>query len=77
MRIVENESYTQNRKGKNKNNKSGYRNVSKSGNTWIVQLQVDGKNTILGRFSLEQLDEAGKFAEEMRQKYYGEYAGEA
>lgn len=77
LRIVENESNTQNRKGKNKNNKSGYRNVSKSGNTWIVQLQVNGKNTILGRFPLGKLDEAAQFAEEMRQKYYGEYAGEA
>ena len=65
------------REGKNKNNTSGYRNVawSKSEQMWIVQLQVNGKNKRLGKFPKEQLDEAGKFAEEMRQKYYGEYAG--
>lgn len=40
-----------------------------------MQLQVDGKNTCLGRFAYEDLDKAGKFAEEMRQKYYGEFAG--
>ena len=65
------------REGKNKNNTSGYRNVawSKSEQKWIVQLQVNGKNKRLGKFPKEQLEEAGKFAEEMRQKYYGEYAG--
>jgi hypothetical protein len=40
-----------------------------------VQLQVNGKNTHLGRFKKDQLEEAGKFAEEMRQKYYGVFAG--
>lgn len=38
---------------------------------------MDGKNTILGRFPLDKLDKAAQFAEEMRQKYYGKYAGEA
>ena len=63
------------REGKNKNNKSGYRNVSWDGYKWVVQLQVNGKNTCLGRFPKDQLEEAGKFAEEMRKKYYGKYAG--
>lgn len=60
-----------------KANKSGYRNVSwsKNENAWIVQLQVDGKNTVLGTFSKDQLEEAGKFAKKMREKYYGEFAG--
>ena len=40
-----------------------------------VNYQIDGKNTHLGRFDYEDLDKAGKFAEEMRQKYYGEFAG--
>lgn len=63
------------RKGKNSNNTSGYRNVTwdKSQNKWIVQLQIEGKNTCLGKF--EDVDKAGKFAEEMRKKYYGKYAG--
>ena len=40
---------------------------------WIVQLQVDGKNTKLGTFT--DVDEAGAFAEEMREKYYGKFKG--
>lgn len=64
-----------NRKSKNSNNKSGYRNVSwsKDEKKWIVQLQVNGKNTRLGKF--DDIHEAGQFAKEMRNKYYGEYAG--
>ena len=60
-----------------KANKSGYRNVcwDKREQMWIVQLQVDGKNTCLGKFPKDALDEAGSFAKEMRAKYYGEFAG--
>lgn len=75
LRISKHSQNNSNRHGKNRNNKSGYRNVAKSGNWWIVQLQVNGKNTQLGKFPLDKVDEAGKFAEEMRQKYYGEFAG--
>lgn len=59
-----------NRKSANSNNKSGYRNVTwdKSKQKWIVQLQINCKNKCLGAF--EDVHEAGKFAEEMRQKYY-------
>ena len=65
------------REGKNSNNKSGYRNVSwsKSYNKWVVQLQVDGKNKILATFPYNELELAGKFAEEKRKELYGEYAG--
>lgn len=73
MRVVEESNNSKNRKGRNKNNKSGYRNVSLIKGKWIVQLQIDGKNTKLGSF--DDVHEAGKFAEEMRQKYYGEFAG--
>jgi hypothetical protein len=62
-----------NRKSKNKNNSSGYRNVSWVSNKWTVQLQVNGKNTVLGKF--DDVHEAGKFAEEMRNKYYGKFKG--
>lgn len=60
-----------------KANKSGYRNVCwiESEGKWVVQLQVDGKNTRLGAFPYNQLEEAGKFAKKMREKYYGEFAG--
>jgi hypothetical protein len=63
------------RNGKNSNNTSGYRNVSwsKQRQKWIVQLQVNGKNKVLGAF--DDIDKAGAFAAEMRKKYYGELAG--
>lgn len=65
------------RKGGNKNNKSGYRNVSwlNGYKAWCVQLSIDGKNTLLGKF--DDVHEAGKFAEEMREKYYGEFKGKS
>ena len=73
MRIVEESNNSKNRKSRNKNNKSGYRNVSFYKGKWIVQMQIDGKNKKIGSF--DDVHEAGKFAEEMRQKYYGEFAG--
>ena len=77
LRISEEIRNAMNRKAKNKNNKSGYRNVcwSKSEKKWLVQLQINKKNAVLGKFSYDELEQAGKFAEEMRQKYYGEFAG--
>ena len=69
---------TKHRSGRNSNNKTGYRNVffdkRIKKRPYIVQLQIEGKNTRLGSFS--NAEEAGKYAEEMRQKYYGEFAGE-
>ena len=75
LRVTTNDKNLKHRNGKNSNNKSGYRNVSWNGNTWSVQLQIDGKNTTLKRFPKDQLKEAGEYAEKMRQKYYGEFAG--
>ena len=49
--------------------------MEKSENVWVVQLQINKKNTVLGKFPKDQLEEAGKFAEQMRQKYYGKFAG--
>ena len=77
LRVISHSNNATNRKSRNKNNKSGYRNVcwSKSENKWLVQLSIDKKTTCLGKFEYEELERAGKFAEEMRQKYYGEFAG--
>ena len=77
LRISEHKHNTRNRHGRNSNNKSGYRNVSwsKSEHKWLVQLQVNGRSTVLGKFEYEDLDKAGKFAEEKRKELYGEYAG--
>ena len=79
MRIIDNKHNLRNRKGKNSNNKSGYRNVcfDKRENAWIVQLQIDGKCKRVGKFPEDQLEEAAKFAKEMREKYYGDFAGES
>lgn len=65
----------QNRSGANSNNTTGYRNVSyvKGEGKYIVQLQIDGKNTRLGAF--DDVHEAGRFAEKMRKKYYGKHRG--
>jgi len=41
----------------------------------MVQLHLEGKNKILGYF--DNVDEAGVFAEQMRKKYYGEFAGKS
>jgi len=72
LRIIPCSNNSQHRKSKNSNNKSGYRNVSwnKSINKWVVQLQINGKNTILGKF--DDVEEANLFAIEMRKKYYKE-----
>lgn len=77
LRVISHSDNSTNRKSRNSNNKSGYRNVcwSKSEKKWLVQLSVNKKNTVLGKFEHEDLDEAGKFAEKMRQKYYGKFAG--
>lgn len=66
-----------NRRGKNSNNKSGYRNVCwiEAEQKWVVQLQLDGKNTRLGSF--DNVDEAGEFAEKMRSKHYKEFKGKS
>ena len=77
LRITNVPNNSKNREKRNSNNKSGYRNVcwNSSRNRWVVQLQVDGKNKVLGTFKEDELEKAGKFAEEMRNKYYGVYAG--
>lgn len=75
LRITTNNKNTKNRKSKNTNNKSGYRNVSKIGIWWCVQLQINGINTLLKKFPLNELDEAGAYAELKRSEIYGEFAG--
>lgn len=74
LRVVTQSENLRNRKSKNSNNTSGYRNVTKMGNWWRVQLQVDGKNRLFPE-KFEDVHEAGKFAEEMRDKYYGNFSG--
>ena len=77
LRVIADSNNSRNRKSRNSNNKSGYRNVcwDKRCNKWIVQLTINKKTKCLGKFEYDELDKAGQFAEEMRQKYYGEFAG--
>jgi hypothetical protein len=78
LRQTFNDKNNQNRKGKNINNTSGYRNVSwiEDGQNWRVQLQIDGKNKVLQDFPIDQVHEAGLYAEKMRKELYGEFAGQ-
>ena len=73
LRICSNKQNTSHRKSRNKNNKTGYRNVCFFNDWYIIQLQINGKNKVVGR--TKNLEDAGKIAEEMRLKYYGEFAG--
>lgn len=77
LRVTVNDKNTKNRSKKNTNNKSGYRNVSwfNEDKKWTVQLQVKGKNTVLGQF--DDVHEAGAFAELKRNEIYGEFAGKS
>jgi hypothetical protein len=65
---VDNKTNVTNRKTHNRNSKTGVRNVSYSHNKYIVQIQIDGKNTRMGSF--DNLEDAAKLAEECRKKYY-------
>lgn len=77
LRVTEASKNARNRCGANSNNKTGYRNVSfirsNKNKPYYVQLMVNGKNVVLGKFS--DVDEAGIYAKEMRKKYYGKYRG--
>jgi hypothetical protein len=75
LRVVEIKDNSKHRKGANKNNESGYRNVtwSNQSKSWIVQLWVYGKNKVWRGFSTPE--EANEHAIKMRDKYYGEFSG--
>lgn len=74
LRVANKSQNCKNRDSKNSNNTSGYRNVTRMGNWWRVQLQINGKNKLFPE-KFEDVHEAGIFAKEMREKYYGEYSG--
>lgn len=75
LRITTTANNLKNRNNANSNNKLGYRNICQVGKRLYVQLQIKAKNVKLANFKLEELNEAIKFSKEMRQKYYGEFAG--
>lgn len=61
----------------NSNNKSGYRSVHwiEARQKYYVQLTINGVNTKLAEFEPYELKDAVKFANEMREKYYGKFKG--
>lgn len=74
LRVTTRKNNLRNRKSRNSNNTSGYRNVTRIGDWWRVQLQVNGKNKLFPE-KFKDVHEAGKFAEKMREKYYKEFKG--
>ncbi len=74
LRPVDHINNATNRKSKNINNKTGYRNVCLVDGKYIVQLQIEGRNTRLGSF--DDVHKAGALAKKMRERYYGEFAGD-
>ena len=76
LRASTNSDNSKHRSHRNSNNKSGYRNVAyvkRSKHPYWVQIVVNGKNTNMGRF--DDVHKAAEVAEAMRNKYYGNYAG--
>ena len=74
LRITNSSNNLKNRTHLNKNNKSGYRNVSWILGWYRIQLQINGTNHMFPE-KFKDVEEAASFAEEMRKEYYGEYAG--
>lgn len=76
LRVTTNDKNVKNRKGANSNNNTGVRNVSwiESANEYWVQIMKKGKRHKWA-FSINQFEEACKFAEEKRKELFGEYAG--
>lgn len=77
LRIIKVSENATNRSGKNSNNKSGYRNVfwSTKDKRWAVSLHKDGRQIYGGHYT--DVHEAGRVAQNLREQYYGEYAGKS
>ena len=70
LRVTDNQTNVTNRSGANRNSTSGFRNVHWIGGWWVVQFWKNGKTHRVGK-SKDRL-EAGKLANQLRPKYYGE-----
>lgn len=68
LRTTNTSENNKNREYINSNNKTGYRNVCLIDNKYVVQLQINGKNKVFGRF--DDVESANTMAEKMREKYY-------
>jgi hypothetical protein len=76
LRISDASLNSRHRNRPNSNNKTGIRNICLIDNKWIIQLQVEGKNTRLASFDYEDLDKAIEKVKELRPIYYGDFCGE-
>jgi hypothetical protein len=78
LRATSNDKNTQHRRGTNSNSSTGVRNVNKvrgyKKELYLVQFQKNGEK-FKWEFSINQFEEACKFAEEKRKELFGEYAG--
>jgi hypothetical protein len=73
LRLILQDENLKNRRSKNSNNTTGIRNVCYHDGWYLAQLQIDGKNKVVGKF--KTLDEAAIFIVEARQEFYGDFAG--
>lgn len=76
LRIVEADKNSSNRKGANKNNNTGHRNVSyieKANQYWVQHMKKGIRYKKI--FSANQYEEACKYSDEMREKLFGNYKG--
>ena len=79
LRKTEHVKNATNRRGKNSNNKSGYRNVllDKKSGKYIIMLCIKNKRFRVGKYYTD-VHEAGKDAEMYRIQYYGaDFAGKS
>jgi len=78
LRIATDGQNSGNRKSKNSNNKSGYRNVllDKKSEKYIIMLCINYKRFRVGKY-YDDVHEAGRDAEMYRKEYYKEFAGKS
>ena len=78
LRKTDHATNARNRRGKNVNNSTGYRNVifDKRSEKYIIMLCMNNKRFRVGKMYTD-VDEAGSDAEKYRKEYYGEFAGKS
>lgn len=76
LRILSGSNNSANRKGANKNSKTGVRNVNWIEKEHCYKVQImKNYQSYKWDFPADQFDEACKFAEEKRKELFGEFAG--
>lgn len=75
LRVIPHDKNSKNRSHRNSNNKTGYRNVfwNNSIQKYTVSLCHNYKEIHIGDF--DDVEEAGRAAEDARKRYYGKFAG--